>query len=127
MIFKWHQGLIWVSIDLGYEGKEHRIDNCVLDTGSATTAVDIDLVDFNYRKPANIKRLFGIRGGIQEVVSQEINAITIDCKMLKNVELEFGDFQKYLGINGFIGNDILSHFTINIDYFEKEINFTTPH
>ncbi len=127
MIFEWHHGLIWVSIGIEYEGKEHRIDNCILDTGSATTAIDIDLVNFNYHKPTKIKRLFGIGGGTQEVVSQEIDALIIDGKILKCVEIEFGDFQKELGINGFIGNDVLCHSIINIDYSKKEICFTSPH
>lgn len=96
-------------------------------TGSATTAIDIDLVAFNYQKPANIKRLFGIGGGVQEVVSQKINTVTIDGNILKNIELEFGDFQKELGINGFIGNDILSHFTICIEYLKNDISLTNSH
>ena len=47
MKFHFRNGLIWVSIDLDYEGKDVKIDNCIIDTGSATTAIDIDLVDFN--------------------------------------------------------------------------------
>ena len=123
MIFKWHQGLIWLSLDIIYENRKSRIDNCIVDTGSATTAIDIDLVKFNYRKPTEIKRLFGIGGGTQEVVSQTIDAITIDNIKLENINIEFGDFYEDLGVNGFIGNDILSLFAINIDYFNKEIDF----
>ena len=51
------------------------MDNWILDTGSATTPVDIELVDFNYRKPAMIKRLFGIGGGTQEVIAQKVDKI----------------------------------------------------
>jgi hypothetical protein len=123
MIFKWHQGLIWLSFDVVYENRKSRIDKCIVDTGSATSAIDIDLVKFNYRKPTEIKRLFGIGGGTQEVVSQTIDAITIDNTKLENINIEFGDFYEDLGVNGFIGNDILSLFTINIDYFNKEIDF----
>ena len=69
MNFVFDQGLIWISINIQYEGKSIEIENCILDTGSATTAIDIDLVDFNYRKPASIKRLYGLGGGTQEVIS----------------------------------------------------------
>jgi hypothetical protein len=123
MIFRWYQGLIWLSFDIEYEGKKSRIDNCIVDTGSATTAIDIDLVKFNYRRPAEIKRLFGIGGGTQEVVSQTVDSITFGKTKLESIDIEFGDFHEDFGINGFIGNDILSLFTINIDYFNREIVF----
>jgi hypothetical protein len=55
-----------------------KIDNCILDTESATTAIDIDLIDFNYRKPSKIKRLFGIGGGTHEVIAQKIDKAIID-------------------------------------------------
>ncbi len=48
MNFIFRNGLIWVAIGLEYEGIEIKIDNCILDTGSATTAIDIEMVDFNY-------------------------------------------------------------------------------
>ena len=106
-----------------YEGKTVKVDNCILDTGSATTAVDIELVDFNYRKPATIKRLFGIGGGTQEVIAQKVDKIIIDRTEIEDIEIEFGDIRADLGINGFIGNDILSLFTITIDYSRQEIDF----
>ncbi len=58
MKFEFDKGLIWIPIKIQYEGKSIEIEKCILDTGSATTAIDIDLVDFNYRKPASIKRLY---------------------------------------------------------------------
>ena len=53
MKFEFKDGLIWVSIGLVYEGRPYTIHNCIVDTGSGTTAIDIDFVEFNYRKPAN--------------------------------------------------------------------------
>ncbi len=48
MTFEFRQGLVWVSIEIRYEGKCIPIDRCIVDTGSASTAFDIDLVPFNY-------------------------------------------------------------------------------
>lgn len=124
MIFEWKYGLIWVNLDIKYEGKWYPINNCILDTGSATTAIDIDLVDFNYHRPAEIKRLLGIGGGTQEVVSQEVEAIMIGQSELSDIKLEFGDIQEDLGINGFIGTDILSCFLLTIDFAHKTVNLT---
>ncbi|MBU0700063.1 protease [bacterium] len=63
MNFELNHGLIWITFELIYEGNSVVIDKCILDTGSAATAIDIDLVNFNYYKSATIKRLFGIGGG----------------------------------------------------------------
>lgn len=123
MNFNFRNGLIWISIDIEYEGENIKIDNCILDTGSATTAIDIDLVEFNYKKPSFVKRLVGIGGGTQEVINQKVNKITIDQISLENVEIEFGDIQADLGINGFIGADVLRHFDINIKFSTKELYF----
>lgn len=122
MKFIFKDGLIWVSIELVYENKPYAINNCIIDTGSGTTAIDIDLVEFNYRKPALVKRLLGIGGGIQEVVSQAVDKLKVGQVELKKIEIAFGDLQEELGINGFIGNDILSRFTLTIDYAKEYLD-----
>lgn len=121
MRFEFHTGLIWIPIEIVYEGKSVKIDNCILDTGSATTALDIDLVAFNYQKPAFIKRLRGLGGGTQEVVCQKIDAFVIDNTELQQIEIEFGDIRSHFGISGFIGNDILSRFSLTINFLQQEI------
>ena len=122
MKFEFHRGLIWIPLTIRYEGAPIDIEHCILDTGSATTAIDIDLVEFNYRKPASIKRLYGLGGGTQEVISQEIDGLTIDQTELKMIEIEFGDIKSDFGINGFVGNDVLSRFSFTVDFSTQEIN-----
>lgn len=124
MKFAFRQGLIWIPIQIQYEGQLVEIDNCILDTGSATTAIDIDLVEFNYRKPAAIKRLYGLGGGTQEVVSQQIDALMIDRTKLEEIEIEFGDIKADFGINGFVGNDVLSQFLVNIDFARADLGLS---
>ncbi|MCP4687798.1 MAG: hypothetical protein GY859_07090, partial [Desulfobacterales bacterium] len=84
MRFDFKRGLIRVTFELIYEGARAAIDNCIIDTGSATTAVEIDLININFRKPAEITRLYGIGGGIQEVIAQKTDAVIIDKHELKN-------------------------------------------
>ena len=110
-----------MHFELVYEGNLIKIDNCILDTGSATTAIDIDLIQFNYQKPSKIKRLLGIGGGTHEVIAQTIEKAIIDEIELSDIEIEFGDIEAELGINGFIGNDILSQFIVTIDYLERKV------
>ncbi len=63
MNFEWRNGLIFVTLGIVYESNLINIDDCILDTGSATTAIDIDLVPFNFQKHTKIRRLRGIGGG----------------------------------------------------------------
>jgi hypothetical protein len=122
MNFEQKQDLIWVPIEVVYEGKHIIIPDCIIDTGSSSTMIDIDLVEFNYKKPAIVKRLFGIGAGKQEVLSQEVDQIIIDQFKLEAVQIEFGTIKENLGINGFIGNDILSKFIVTIDFNQQVIN-----
>ncbi|HEW98484.1 MAG: hypothetical protein DRR16_03285 [Candidatus Parabeggiatoa sp. nov. 3] len=122
MKFEWKQGLIWINITLIYGGKTIIVPNCIIDTGSSSTIIDIDLVEFDYHKPAVIKRLFGIGTGTQEVLCQQVDKIIIDEFELDAVEVEFGAIKENLGINGFIGNDILSQFILTLDFKQKVID-----
>ena len=116
MKFEFRQGLLWIPVEIVYEGNIIIVENCILDTGSATTAIDIDLVPFNYQKLAFIRRLRGLGGGTQEVVCQ--------TKKLHSIEVEFGDISSHFGINGFIGNDILQHFLLIVNFPKREIEMT---
>jgi hypothetical protein len=121
MNFVFKNGLIWITIELLYDSRLYRIENCILDTGSASTAIDIENIEFNFNTPAKIKRLYGIGSGTQEVVSQKIDEFRIDGKKISNQEIEFGDFNSKIGINGFVGTDILQCFDVSIDFKELEI------
>ena len=125
MIFTWKQGLLWIPIEIVYEGVPVKIKDCIIDTGSATTTLDIDLVNFNYKKEAVIRRLTGIGGGTQEVLSQKIDNLIIDNNSLYDITIEFGDITSTFGIKGFIGNDVLSKFNFAIDFTKYEIEFAS--
>lgn len=93
MNFVFKRGLIWVSITIVYEGQHIEIDNCIFDTGSATTAIGIDLIKLNYNLPSKIKRLFGIGDGAQDVICQTLDAFGFKGMYLQNIEMEFGDLK----------------------------------
>jgi len=124
MKFEWQQGLIWVPLTVIYGGSTIIIPDCIIDTGSKTTMIDIDWVEFDYQKPAIIKRLFGIGTGTQEVLCQQVNKVIIDQFELETVDIEFGTIKEHLGINGFIGTDILEKFILTIDFKKQFIDFT---
>ncbi len=124
MDFTYRKGLIWIAISIIYIGKRVQVDNCILDTGSATTAIDIDQIALNYNIPAKIKRLFGVGGGTQDVICQHVEGIEIGETIIPDIELEFGDLKGRLGINGFVGNDILSNFDVFIDFERRLLKLT---
>ena len=121
MKFKWHKGLIWVSMDVMYEGKCFKISDCILDTGSASTAIDIDQIPFDFSKPTQLKRLVGVGGGTQEVLSQVVDKVILAGHDICDVSIEFGNLRGDMGINGFVGTDLLSQFKITINPFEEDI------
>ena len=67
MNFDYKNSLIWISLLIEYDVKEIQIDDCLLDTGSATTAIDIDFIDFNYKKPSVVKRLKELVGELKRL------------------------------------------------------------
>jgi predicted aspartyl protease len=125
MNFYWKKGLIWVDIELEYNGNKYQIENCIVDTGSASTAIDIDFIEFDYNRITQIKKLSGI-GGIEEVMSQKVESLILGDIKINNLQIEFGNLQNSYGINGFIGTNILSQFQVNIDFSNQKINFISP-
>lgn len=124
MRFEWRNGLIWVSVAIVYGGRLVEINDCIVDTGSASTALDIDLLDFDYQKPTLVRRLVGIRGGIQEVLSQKVDSLIIDRQPIHDIDIEFGNIGNNLGINGFIGTNVLSRFKLTLDFVNQTMDLS---
>ncbi len=123
MNFELRYGLIFVPVRIFYDGSYIQMNNCILDTGSATTALDIDSVTLNYQKPTTIRRLRGIGGGREEVACQTIEQFILDDYKFFDIEIEFGDFQCDFGIQGFIGTNILCYFKTTIDFSKRSVIF----
>lgn len=117
--FELTDGLIVVPALFAY-GQSEITPNCLVDTGSAGTAVEIDLVQMDYSRPSRIVEIAGI-GGDQEVVIQSIEMIAFCEKQIENFEVQFGDIASKFGFNAIIGSDILDALGINIDYERREI------
>ena len=84
MQFIEHDGLIFIPITLGYNSNIYQITDCILDTGSAGTIIDVDLIPFNHKIPSILKRLHGI-GGHQDVVAQQVDFIKVENCRLENI------------------------------------------
>ena len=117
--FELVDGLIVVPAFFYYRQSE-IVANCLVDTGSAGTAVDIDLVKLDYSRPSRIVEIAGI-GGNQEVVIQRIDNVDFCKRQVKNFEVQFGDIASKFGFNAIIGSDLLNALGVCIDYERKEI------
>ena len=117
--FELKDGLIIVPAFFYYKQSEIVV-NCLLDTGSAGTAVDIDVVELDYTRPSRIVEIAGI-GGNQEVVIQHTEVVRFCGRQIENVEIQFGDIASKFGFNAIVGSDLLSALGICIDYEQKKI------
>ena len=88
MQFIEHDGLIFIPITLGYNFNIYQVTDCILDTGSAGTIIDVDIIQFNPKIPGILKRLHGI-GGHQDVVAQQVDFIKIEnCRLDSNLRMD---------------------------------------
>ena len=122
MQFIEHDGLIFIPITLGYNSKSYQVTDCILDTGSAGTIIDVDLIGFNPKIPGILKRLHGI-GGHQDVVAQQVGFIKIENCRLENILVEFGDLKNSYGINGILGTNLLRFINFYLNFNQREIEF----
>ena len=122
MRFIEHDGLIFIPITLGYDYHVYQITDCILDSGSAGTVIDVDLIPFNPKIPGILRRLYGI-GGHQDVVAQHVDFIQIENCRLENIQIEFGDIQYAFGINGILGTNLLRFMKLHLDFNQLEIEF----
>ncbi|MDM8561138.1 hypothetical protein [Candidatus Parabeggiatoa sp. HSG14] len=122
MKFIEHDGLIFIPITLGYNSKIYQVTDCILDTGSAGTVIDVDLIEFNPKIPGILKRLYGI-GGHQDVVAQQVGFIKIENCRLENILVEFGDIKNSYGIKGILGTNLLRFMNFYLNFNQREIEF----
>ncbi len=93
-----------------------------MDTGSAGTIIDVDLIPFNPKIPSILKRLHGI-GGHQDVVAQPVDFIQIENCLLENILVEFGDIKNSYSINGILGTNLLRFMNLYLNFNQQEIEF----
>lgn len=122
MRFIEHNGLIFIPITLGYNSNIYHITDCILDTGSAGTIIDIELISFNPKIPGILKRLHGI-GGHHDVVAQPVDFIKIENYQLESILVEFGDLNNFYGIKGILGTNLLRFMNLCLNFNQQKIEF----
>lgn len=110
-------GLPFCSIKISFQGKELIINNVLLDTGSGSTVLKMDIVEeigILINEEDSIETIEGI-GGIEFVYKKYIDYLAIGELELHNFKVEIGVMDYGFDINGIIGMDFLGKVDAIID------------
>jgi len=124
MKFKYSGGLLYLPITVFYDQPIDLI--AMIDTGSAGTAVNVNLFDIDMlSRSGHSITLHGI-GGTQDAFVQTVSSVKIGTFEIKDFEVEFCDIEKdHFGFEAIIGSNLLDALNAVIDYSKREINFST--
>ncbi|MNC51360.1 hypothetical protein D3C75_1006490 [compost metagenome] len=103
-------GLPFVSIQIEFRGQKVNLPNVLLDTGSASTLLNAGVVREIGMVPEENDVVNIIRGvgGIEYVYTKLLDSITVDGALLHNFEIEIGNMDYGLELDGILGFNFMS-------------------
>lgn len=116
-------GLPFVEVTICYREKELQLKHVLLDTGSAGTVFNADVVDnIGIRvEPEDIlNKIRGI-GGIEIVYSKCFDFVRLADVSLEGFEVEIGEMDYGMQIDGILGFDFIRSASLVIDSKELRI------
>lgn len=123
MKFELFKGLILLPVIFEYGTKKIETQG-VVDTGSAGTALDINLLGkLDFSRKTRLVEIEGI-GGTQEVAIQTTEAVSFCGERASNFEVEFGDIATAFGFYAIVGSNLLDFLGVHIDYKLREIEIS---
>ncbi|GBF76397.1 hypothetical protein PA598K_04863 [Paenibacillus sp. 598K] len=119
-------GLPFIGINIAFQGKSLRLDNVLIDTGSASTLLNADIVGRIGIIPEKDDPVDTIRGGggVEYVYTKMIDSIRIGETIARNIQVEIGSMDYGLEMDGIIGFNFLKRVgaKIDIDIMEMTID-----
>ena len=118
--------LPFVSINVKHQGKNIRIKNVLVDTGSGGTILAADVLSKIGIVPQaddTLHTIFGV-GGSEVVFTRKIDELKVGTFTIKQFEIEIGGMDYSFNIQGIVGMDFLISAGAKIDLEKLEINFT---
>ena len=116
--FELRKKLPFISIAAVHNGIEFKIDNVLVDTGSAATILASDYIrefGIDSEPEDKVRKIVGV-GGNEYVIEKRIDALIIDSVSIEDSIIQVGDMDYGFGINGIIGGDLLIRTKMIIDY-----------
>ncbi|MEK4037698.1 retropepsin-like aspartic protease [Paenibacillus sp. FSL L8-0493] len=116
-------GLPFVSMTVLFRGRELKLEKVLLDTGSASTLLNADIVQEIGMVPEGNDIVDIIRGvgGVEYVYTKYLESIIVDEVMLKDFQVEIGNMDYGMDIDGILGFNFLKQVGAVIDIKEMEL------
>lgn len=117
-------GLPFIEVVICYHGEELHLKNVLLDTGSAGTIFSADVVDAIGVKiePGDfLNKIRGV-GGVEVVYSKQFDFVQAGEAALEGFEVEIGEMNYGMEIDGIIGFDYIQSAGLVIDSKELTMN-----
>lgn len=121
--FELRKKLPFISITAIHNGIEFKVDNVLVDTGSAATLFASDYVrqfGIDSEPEDRIRKIVGV-GGNEYVIEKRIDVLIIDGVSIKDSIIQVAEMDYGFGINGIIGGDLLIRTKMIIDYERRTI------
>jgi predicted aspartyl protease len=118
--------LPFVSITVNHQGKNIKIKNVLVDTGSGGTILAADVLSKIGIVPQaddTLHTIFGV-GGSEVVFTRKIDELKAGTFTIKQFEIEIGGMDYGFNIQGILGMDFLISAGANIDLNQLKIEFT---
>lgn len=110
-------GLPFVSMTVVFRGRELRLEKVLLDTGSASTLLNADVVQEIGMVPEGNDIVDIIRGigGVEYVYTKCLDSIIVDEAILNDFQVEIGNMDYGMEIDGILGFNFLKRSSSVID------------
>jgi predicted aspartyl protease len=115
--------LPFITITAEYNGNSIQIPSVLIDTGSASTLLSIDILSKIGIKPEPddiIQRIRGV-GGTEVVFKRKFQSIKFDTLIANSFDIEIGAMDYGFEINGILGMDFLLSTGAIIDLAKLQI------
>jgi hypothetical protein len=116
-------GLPFVSMTVVFRGRELKLEKVLLDTGSASTLLNADIVQEIGMVPEGNDIVDIIRGvgGVEYVYTKYLDSIIVDEAILKDFQVEIGNMDYGMEIEGILGFNFLKQAGAVIDTGEMQL------
>lgn len=117
-------GLPFINLTIIYKGKQLELQKVLLDTGSASTLFNADLVrDIGVVPEENdvVDTIRGV-GGVEYVYTKYLDAIKFDGISVERFQVEIGSMDYGIEIEGIIGFDFMRAAGLIIDTKSMIVN-----
>ncbi|MHA6531199.1 retropepsin-like aspartic protease [Paenibacillus sp. BAC0078] len=116
-------GLPFVNITVVFRGRELKLEKVLLDTGSASTLLNADIVQEIGMVPEGNDIVDMIRGvgGVEYVYTKYLDSIIVDEAILNDFQVEIGNMEYGMEIDGILGFNFLKQAEAVIDTGEMQL------